>query len=385
MKHEEQKQYPASEVEKLRKRIAELEVSEDERMRSEVALWEKEERYRTLLERIPIGIYRTTPAGEIVDVNQSFVSMLGYLDRNELLEVNVANIFADISEREPYLKALRKQGVLQGYELRLRRKDGRVIWVRDFCRAVRNSRGELLYHEGSIEDITRRKETDDALATAVAEKEALLRDLQHRVKNSLAMISGLVRLEIRNVEDSRSRGILEHLSNRIKSTANLYDILYHSGSTREVRLDEYLHNVVNDLAAAYIPGRDNIGISERYDAVTVDVKKGVPFGLIVNEILTNMIKHAFPQHQSGTITIDLALADKSVTLVLRDNGVGMPKAEEAATTGGMGMRLVRMMVEQLHGSLSLAGDTGTTVTVVVPCEECGLSNGRQEQEEDRAP
>lgn len=364
MEHEEQKQNLVSEVQTLRRRIAELEVSENERLKSEVALWEKEERYRTLLERIPIGIYRTTPEGEIVDANQRFVSMLGYRDRNDLLKVNVADLFADIREREPYLMLLQKEGLLEGYELRLKRKDGAVIWVRDFCRVVRNSRGELLYHEGSIEDITRRKETDDALAKAVAEKEALLRDLQHRVKNSLAMISGLVRLEMRNMEDGRSRRILETLGNRIKSTANLYDILYHSGSTREVRLDKYIRNVVKDLAEAYIPARKNIRINERYDAVTVDVKQGVPFGLIVNEILTNMIKYAFPENTSGTITLDIAGTDKHLKLGIKDDGVGMP--DQADKTAGMGMRLVRMMAEQLNGTLSVKNENGTVVTVVVP-------------------
>ena len=366
MEEMQQKDELIAEISKLRKRIAELEVSEDERMHAEMALWEKEERYRTLLERIPLGIYRTTPAGEIVDANMAFVNILGYPDRNELIKVNVADLYADSNDREAYIRALEEQGVLQGDELRLKRKDGSIIWVRDFCRAVRNSSGKLLFHEGSIENITERKEIDTALAKAVSEKEALLRDLQHRVKNSLAMISGLIRLEMRDTSDGQSRTVLENLSNRIKSTANLYDILFHSGSTREVRLDQYIQNIVKDLSLAYISNRDTITIEQECERIVIDAKKGVPFGLIVNEVLTNMIKYAFPHNREGRIRVTLKGDQSSLKLTLADNGIGLPDGYRPEESTGMGMRLVLMMVEQLNGTYTLSGGNGVMFTVSVP-------------------
>ena len=134
-----------------------------ERKRAEMALRESEERYRSLFERVPLGLYRTTPEGRIREANATLLEMLGYADRESLFAVNAADIFVDPTDREREWALPNQAEVLQ-YETRLQRRDGRVIWVRDAFRAIRDSAGKVIYHEGSLEDITERKRMGEALA-----------------------------------------------------------------------------------------------------------------------------------------------------------------------------------------------------------------------------
>jgi PAS domain S-box-containing protein len=133
------------------------------RKRAEMALRESEERYRSLFERVPLGLYRTTPEGRILEANPALLEMLGYADRESLFAVNAPDIFVDPTDRERE-RALLNQAEMSQYATRLQRRDGRVIWARDTFRAIRDSAGKVIYHEGSLEDITERKRTGEALA-----------------------------------------------------------------------------------------------------------------------------------------------------------------------------------------------------------------------------
>jgi len=126
-------------------------------------LTEQKERYQSLFNRVPVGLYRTTPQGEILDANTALVNLLGFTDREALLAVPITDLFVDQSKREQELAILKEEGILRDYEIRLRRWDGGIIWAQDTCRTVRDSEGQLLYFEGGLEDITKRKRTEEAL------------------------------------------------------------------------------------------------------------------------------------------------------------------------------------------------------------------------------
>ena len=134
-----------------------------EQRRVEEALRESEERYRSLVDRVPIGLYRTTPLGQIIDTNPALVAMLGYPDRQSLMAVNVASLYVDLENRRQESALVERAGVVRGFEMQLRRHDGIVIWVRDTVRAVRDTEGRMLYYEGSLEDITARKQAEETI------------------------------------------------------------------------------------------------------------------------------------------------------------------------------------------------------------------------------
>jgi diguanylate cyclase (GGDEF)-like protein/PAS domain S-box-containing protein len=134
-----------------------------EQRRAEEALRQSEERYRSLVDRVPIGLYRATPAGQILDTNPALVTMLGYPDRESLMAVNVTDLCVDPEDRKQESALLEREGVVRGFEMQLRRRDGVVIWVRDTVRAVRDAESRMLYHEGSLEDITEHKQAEEII------------------------------------------------------------------------------------------------------------------------------------------------------------------------------------------------------------------------------
>jgi len=154
------------------------------------ALRESEERYRTLFERVPVGLYRTTPDGRIVDANPALVEMLGYPSKEKLLELNASQVYADPQDRERINALLEKTGVVSGYEICLNRYDGSSIWVEDTVRAVRDGQGKVLYYDGSLENITERKRAERYMLRAerLAAMGRISASLAHEVKNPLQAI-----------------------------------------------------------------------------------------------------------------------------------------------------------------------------------------------------
>ncbi|MCL5996967.1 MAG: diguanylate cyclase [Chloroflexi bacterium] len=134
-----------------------------ERRQAEKALMESRERYRVLFEHVPVGLYRTSPDGRLIDANPALVQMLGFADRAALLAMDVANLYADPEDRKHEFELLKRDGVVQGIELKLRKRDGMLIWVQDFVYAVRDQAGEVLYAEGNLVDITERKLAEEKL------------------------------------------------------------------------------------------------------------------------------------------------------------------------------------------------------------------------------
>ncbi len=148
------------------------------RKRAEEGLQESEERYRSLFEHVPVGLYRTTPGGQILDANPALAEMLGYPDRDSLLEVNAADVYVKAEDRQRWQTMMEGEGVVQGFEVQLRRRDGTIIWGRDNARAIRDSLGRVLYYEGAVKDITESKMAQEALRQRADDLAALYQTSQ---------------------------------------------------------------------------------------------------------------------------------------------------------------------------------------------------------------
>ncbi len=157
----------------IREKTAALQAELNERQRTEETLRESEERYQSLFDGIPVGLYHTTPTGQITDANPALVRMLGYEDREPLLAVNTADIYVNPEERRREQALLERDGVVRSFEAQLRQRDGTIIWMRDTARAIRDDEGQVLYYEGSLEDITERKRAEEALRQRSDQLEAL--------------------------------------------------------------------------------------------------------------------------------------------------------------------------------------------------------------------
>ncbi|MBN1531442.1 MAG: PAS domain S-box protein [Spirochaetes bacterium] len=216
---------------------------------------------------------------------------------------------------------------------------------------------------GIIRNITERKRAALGLEQALVEKQALLRELQHRIKNSLSMIVGLIDIDAERRVDPGMKMLLKDLGARVGSMANLYTILFQSGSVARVGLDEYMGRIIQSLRDSYVAAGSGISIVTRLEPIEVETRSAAPLGLIVNELLTNALKYAFPEGRTGAITVTMARRGEGITLCVEDDGVGPPEGFDPESAGGLGLELVKMMARQLDGSMEYERRETTRFTV----------------------
>jgi len=218
-------------------------------------------------------------------------------------------------------------------------------------------------------DITARKRAEEALQASLAEKEVLLREVHHRVKNSLAAVIGLLALQRQAIDNSTVTAVLEDLSSRIKAMALVHERLYRSENLSRIAIQDYLKALISHLRTSF-GSRGNIRCTIAADGIEMDLDTAVPCGMIVNELITNSLKHGFPgdKPRPGAshceLTVSMEWDGTTYTLVVADNGVGVPADLDWVATKSLGLRLVRMLGQhQLQGHIELDRTNGTRFTL----------------------
>jgi PAS domain S-box-containing protein len=248
----------------------------------------------------------------------------------------------------------------------VRLNDGAERWVQ--------GTGELEYDDhqypvrmlGTIQDITERKLAEEALRESLREKEALLKEVHHRVKNNLQVISSLLRLQSGQVENPGTREVLQDMQNRIRSMALLHETLYRSGNLARVDLADYLQTVCTQLFRATARlGSGTIRLQFDLVPVSVDATQAVPCGLLVNELVSNCLKHAFPNGRSGEVRVILQPVGGGLEhrLTVADDGVGLPVDLDSAKLKSLGLQLVSDLCAQMGGRLDLGPGPGALFAV----------------------
>jgi two-component sensor histidine kinase len=232
--------------------------------------------------------------------------------------------------------------------------------------ALENSR---LYAEVQRE-LGERRRAEERLQGSVREKEVLLRELHHRVKNNMQIISSLLRLQSRQVQIPEVREIFRESQNRVRSMALVHEMLYQSKNLARVNLGAYFKAVAQGLYRTY--GADPARILLKLEVAEIDVgvDVAIPCGLVVGELLSNALKHAFPSGRAGTLWVRAHRDDgDTLTVAVKDDGVGMPPGADRGASDSLGLRLVRMLTEdQLRGDVEFLGGTGTECRLRIPME-----------------
>ena len=197
------------------------------------------------------------------------------------------------------------------------------------------------------------------MQASLKEKEILLKEIHHRVKNNLQVMSSLLNLQSQHLTDPKALDALKVSMDRIKTMALIHDKLYRSEALSTIHFPGYVRDLVHDLINTYAVGK-GIALNLDVEPVSFDLDTSIPLGLIINELVSNSLKHAFPGDQGGTITIGLHTREiPMLTLVVSDTGVGFPEDLDYMDTQSMGMQLVVILVEQLEGSIELKRGKGT--------------------------
>ncbi len=457
-----------------------------DRRRAEEALYNSEVRYRTLIENIPIGVYRSSPGppGRFLMTNDAFRSMLGYESDEDIMDIDVEDIYLNTGDREVLAKSLVDRGSLIGYEIPLKHRNGATILASVTARVILDESGEVAYFDGTIEDITERKETEDALRETEAitrslfnaipdlklrisregtfldfgqprdpnnsrttldlvgksvsefmpkeavqntmdsvvkaletgeiqvfeydlpmgdgkhhfesrvvpsgkdevlaivrditlrkraeeglrasleEKELLLREIHHRVNNNLQVVSSLLYLQsekLQDREDHEAHEIFRESQNRVKSMSLIHEVLYQSKNLAEIDFGAYVRSLISGLYGSFGVDSNRIVSEIEVSDISIGIEFATPCGLVITELVTNALKHAFPNDGTGVIRVNLKSTDEhEFELEVSDNGVGVPENIDLESLETLGLQMVRILVQdQLEGTIELDRSAGT--------------------------
>jgi PAS domain S-box-containing protein len=211
-----------------------------------------------------------------------------------------------------------------------------------------------------LRDITERKEMERQVRESLHEKEVLLREIHHRVKNNLQVISSLFTLQSRNVKDETILNILKDSQHRIQSMALIHEKIYQSDSLVRVPFDQYIRELSMDIMQSYQTVAAHVNLRFELEAVKLDIDTAIPCALILNELISNSLKHAFSGRDSGTLTLCLSCPEPTkLCVAVCDDGVGLPDESLLQTSKSLGLRLVRILTQQLTGEVRVLLESGT--------------------------
>lgn len=337
----------------------------DKRKKAERALKESEARFRRLAENARDIIYRYTfvPRRGFEYVSPAATAITGYTPEEHYADPDLGFKLV-IEEDRPLLEKVGLGKVSEPIVLRWRRKDGSIIWTEQINVPIYDENGNLVAIEGIARDITERKMAEEALKQSLREKEILIREIHHRVKNNMQVISSILNLQSALLEDQRARAAFKECQYRIKSMAMVHEKLYRAKDLSNVDFADYLKTLARNIFLDQQVSPDQVQLHLDIEPINLDINRAVPLGLIINELITNSFKHAFPQGRKGNIWIRFKKIDSNVVqLTVKDDGVGFPKGLNWKKAESLGLVIINTLVEQIDGSIELIPDGGTEFRV----------------------
>ncbi len=333
--------------------IVERDVSD--RLMSHKELKQSESLYRNLFHASPIGIAQLNQHAEIKEVNQSFEEIFGY-SKEEVLGLELDKL---IVPDEEYQKAskLSKSSTVKVYSGKRKRKTGEVVDV-IVCAVPVLVDGELIAQYGIYVDITDRKQAERKLKENLREKEVLLAEIHHRVKNNLAVITGLLELQALNSENEDAEKVLKDSQMRVNSIALVHELLYKSEDFSEVDIRSYIKDLIDIISKSLNKDSTPVTFEFDLDEIYLEITQAIPCGLLLNEVLTNAYKHAFVGQDTGKIKISFKNLNNTIVYRIGDNGIGLPQNGDLNKDNSLGMTLIHTLGKQLNADVDIKSENG---------------------------
>lgn len=336
---------------------------------------EREQRFRRVFDDGPMGIVLVGTDFRFLAVNRAFCEMLGY-DDTELLERGFPEVTHpdDVDEnREAARQLFSGEATAMRLEKRYLTRTGDTVYVRLSGWPIRNSAGAVTHVLNVVQDITAQKEARASAARlrgALEERDTLLREVHHRVKNNLQVVSSLLTLQLGHLQDPATRMMVQESQSRISAMALVHEKLYQADDLAHVDLQVYLKSVTRAVGHAYSGSAHQVDVRVDVESIPLDLDSAVRCGLIVNELASNAYKHAFPGRSTGRIEIGLTTPTPGVAeLVVADDGLGIAQDIELDRMETLGLQLVHHLAKQLGGDIRMSGEHGTRFAVSFPIEE----------------
>jgi PAS domain S-box-containing protein len=330
-----------------------------ERKRAEEALRQSEAQFRGILDNLQDAYFQADLAGNFTLANPIATWIFGYASLQDMIGLPVESLYAHPQDRAALLEMLHSGQPVRDWVCQARRKDGAPLWVSMNVQFVRDDAGRIIGTEGVVRDISERKQAEERLQQALAEKENLLRELYHRTKNNMQVIIAILQLQAARLQDPQAARLFQETESRIYAMALVHQMLYNRQDLSSVNLQEYIGALVQALLRSYhIHGHIQLELVIEPLPALFDV--AIPCGLIVNELVSNALKHAFPEGRAGVVRVELHRENvEFLRLCVVDNGVGLPEGFDVRAATSMGLTLVRFTAEgQLEGQLEFQNNAG---------------------------
>jgi PAS domain S-box-containing protein len=343
---------------------------------NELNLVASRERIQLILESSAEGLYGIDREGNITFINSAAVKMLGYNSPIDFLGKDSHEFLHHSHSGDPSYPQ-RDCNIWHALsEGATTRCDNDVFWRKDgtsfpvaYCVAPLIRNGAIEGAVVSFGDITERMEMMDHIQVSLKEKELLLKEIHHRVKNNLQIIASLLNLQARYIRDESVLDAIKESQNRVRAMALVHERLYRSGDLSRIDIGDYIQFLLTNLLKFYDINPMKITHSVSLKGVVVNIDTAIPLGLIINELISNSLKHAFPDGRRGNISIKASMQpDGPQIITIQDNGIGVPEGFDWKTAESLGLRLVVGLVEQIHGRIELKRGEGTTWEITIPSQ-----------------
>lgn len=360
----------------------EVETQGEELIRVQEELEKQRLRYLYLFDYAPVGYFTVSRKGNIEEVNLTGAAMTG-INRKDLIGKPFFRVISTGS-RDSYYKSFNEiyqTGISKAFEVKMIGKENREFYAQLEC--------NLAAHHGNVEDdddnqkkdndttqrnmqvvavdVDERKHHQELINASLEEKEILLKEIHHRVKNNLAVVSGILRVQASMSDNETCSRIFSNCRDRIQSMALVHEKLYFSENLSQIDFASYIKDLFKYLLQAFNVDKQKLTVNLSVNHLQLDIIKAVPCGLIINELVTNALKYGVNENGEGEINLSLVNLDEDrLQITISDKGSGFPPGLDAEKFSTMGFTMVKMLTKQIEGSIRFENEKGAKITLIFP-------------------
>jgi PAS domain S-box-containing protein len=337
---------------------------------SRKALMESQKKYKDLAELLPQPIFESNLKKEVTFTNQIGFKMFGYAQEDLDMGLSMLQLL-DPKDHDKARENVRRSIIMEELfveEYTGLKKDGTPFPILVYSNALKQN-DKVVGSRGVIVDLTDIKNVENHLKASIREKEILLREIHHRVKNNMQIISSLLNLQKEYVDDEEAVNVLKESQNRVKSMAIIHENLYQSKDLTNINFVNYIQSLVSNLFYSYNIDQSQIRSVLKIEDISLNIETAVPCGLILSELISNSLKYAFPNKMNGEIVISLKSEKNNYHLCICDNGIGLPEDINFSNIKTLGLLLVNSLTQQIDGEITIKRSHGTKFIVIFKEQE----------------